>query len=85
VNAETSAVTLENNAFVINAENGQLMGPASVSVSSGTTPVTIAPNSEATITVTYTSSSPSLLPGNYYVKFTTTSGYTIQSPTVYVS
>jgi uncharacterized protein affecting Mg2+/Co2+ transport len=81
-NAGTSAVTLETNAFVINASNGQLMGPASVSVSGGTTPVTIAPNSEATITVTYSSALPA---GNYYVKFTTTSGYTIQSPTVYVS
>ena len=86
-NAGTSAVTIETNALVINASNGQLMGPASVTVtvSGKTTQGTIPPNSEATITVTYTSSSPSLSPGNYYVKFTTTSGYTIQSPTVYVS
>jgi hypothetical protein len=33
----------------------------------------------------YNSSTTPLPPGNYYVKFTTTSGYTIQSPTVYVS
>ena len=81
-NLGTTGVTFETNALLINAENGQLAGPASVSVSGATTQGTIAPNSEATITVTYSTALPA---GNYYVKFTTTSGYTIQSPTVYVS
>jgi len=85
-NAGTSAVTLETNALVINASNGQSIGIAEVYTGpyGGTTPVTIAPNSESTFTAIYLSSS-ALPAGNYYVKFTTTSGYTIQSPTVYVS
>ena len=81
-NLGTTGVTLETNALVINANNGQSIG--TVSVNGGTTPLTIAPNSESTFTVIY-NSSPTLSPGNYYIKFTTTSGYTIQSPTVYVS
>ena len=86
-NAGTSAVTLETNALVINASNGQSIGIAKVYTGpyGGTTPVTIAPNSELTFTAMYNFSTSPLPAGNYYVKFTTTSGYTIQSPTVYVS
>ena len=47
--------------------------------------VTIAPNSELTFTAMYNFSTTPLPAGSYYVKFKTTSGYTIQSPTVYVS
>ena len=85
-NLGSSAVILETKALVINASNGQVIGTVYVYTGpyGGTTPVTIAPNSESTFTAWYSSSS-SLPPGNYYVKFTTTSGYTIQSPTVYVS
>jgi len=85
-NAGTSAVTIETNALVINASNGQLVGTVYVYTGPNgvITPVTIAPNSEATITAMYNYTS-LLEAGNYYVKFTTTSGYTIQSPTVYVS
>ena len=84
-NAGTSAVTLETNALLINAGNGQSIGIAYVYTgpNGGKTPVTIAPNSESTFTALYNQTT--LSPGNYYVKFTTTSGYTIQSPTVYVS
>ena len=82
-NLGTTGVTFETNALLINASNGQSIRP--VPVNGGTTPVTIAPNSEATITAMYNFSTTPLPPGNYYVKFTTTSGYTIQSPTVYVS
>ena len=84
-NAGTSAVTLETNALVINASNGQSMGIAKVytGANSKTTPVTIAPNSELTFYALYKKTT--LSSGNYYIKFTTTSGYTIQSPTVYVS
>ena len=85
-NAGTSAVTLETNALVINASNGQSIGIAEVytGAKNKITPVTIAPNSELTFYALYSPSSP-LPAGNYYIKFTTTSGYTIQSPTVYVS
>ena len=84
-NLGSPAVILETNALVINASNGQLIGTANVYTgpNGGTTPVTIAPNSESTFTAMYTQTA--LPPGNYYIKFTTTSGYTIQSPTVYVS
>nr|NAY81561.1 hypothetical protein [Nitrososphaerota archaeon] len=86
-NAGMSAVTLETNALVINASNGQSIGIAKVYTGPNgvITPVTIAPNSEATFTAMYNFSTSPLPAGNYYVKFTTTSGYTIQSPTVYVS
>jgi len=86
-NAGTSAVTLETNALVINASNGQSIGIAEVytGANGGITPVTITPNSESTFTAIYKTSTSALPAGNYYVKFTTTSGYTIQSPTVYVS
>jgi len=84
-NAGTSAVTLETNALVINASNGQSIGIAKVStVPTGTTPVTIAPNNELTFCAIFDNSS-ALPAGNYFVKFTTTSGYTIQSPTLYFS
>ena len=86
-NLGTAGVTIETNALVINASNGQSIGSAEVYVYTGSkriTPVTIAPNSELTFCALYSSGS-QLPAGNYYIKFTTTSGYTIQSPTVYVS
>jgi len=84
-NLGTTGVTLETNALVINAENGQSIGIASVStVPTGTTPVTIAPNNELTFCAIFDNGS-ALPAGNYYIKFTTTSGYTIQSPTLYFS
>jgi flagellin-like protein len=85
-NLGTTGVTLETNGLLINASNGQLVGTVYVYTgpNGGTTPVTIAPNSEATFTAMYNYTS-LLEAGNYYIKFTTTSGYTIQSPTVYVS
>jgi len=83
-NLGTTGVTLETNGLLINANNGQSIGNAKVSVPTGTTPVTIAPNNELTFCAIFDNSSP-LPAGNYYVKFTTTSGYTIQSPTVYIS
>ena len=83
-NLGTTGVTLETNALVINASNGQSIGIAKVSFPTGTTPVTIAPNNELTFCAIFDNSS-ALPAGNYYVKFTTTSGYTIQSPTLYFS
>ncbi|MFP3214271.1 MAG: hypothetical protein RXR18_03560, partial [Nitrososphaeria archaeon] len=67
--------------------NGQVIGTVYVYTgpNGGTTPVMIAPNSESTFTAMYNFSTTPLPAGNYYVEFTTTSGYTIQSPTVYVS
>lgn len=86
-NLGTAGVTIETNALVINASNGQVIGTAKVYTGPNgvITPVTIAPNSESTFTAMYNFSTSPLPAGNYYVKFTTTSGYTIQSPTVYVS
>ena len=86
-NLGTAGVTIETNALVINASNGQSKGIAKVYTGPNgvITPVTIAPNSELTFTAMYNFSNNPLPAGNYYVKFTTTSGYTIKSPTVYVS
>ena len=84
-NLGTTGVTIETNALVINASNGQSIGIANVyTVPTQTTPVTIAPNNELTFCAIFSNSS-AFPAGNYYVKFTTTSGYTIQSPTVYFS
>jgi len=84
-NLGTTGVTIETNALLINANNGQSIGNVYVNTgpNGGTTPLTIAPNSQSTFTALYNKTT--LSPGNYYIKFTTTSGYTIQSPTVYVS
>ena len=87
-NLGTTCVTLQKTAYIMSATNNQFIGLGEVTIVTSTgsalNSYTISPNSVVTINVTYINST-SMLQGNYYVKITTTSGYTIQSPTVYVS
>jgi len=76
-------------AYLINASNNQLYSVVSLMPKKGITPlssVTIAPNQLLVLnvsTLSYTKTSPP--PGSYYVKFITSTGYNIISPTVYAS
>ncbi|MGC9211585.1 MAG: archaellin/type IV pilin N-terminal domain-containing protein [Nitrososphaeria archaeon] len=81
-NDGTTAVTFQSSASLINASSGIVVGIATVFPNNPSSSLTVPPNSIIYISVKYSNSPPA---GNYYVKFTTTSGYTIQSPTVYVS
>mgnify|MGYP001773464975 CR=1 FL=1 len=75
-NAGTQAVTLQSSAVTVNSNN-----PSQTFTETVYGSLTLTPNQQTTIKV----SNSGLTQGNYYVKFVTTSGYTIQSPTVYVS
>ena len=80
-------------AYLINASNNQLYSVVSLMPTTGVPPttkplssVTIAPNQLLVLNVStliYTKTSPP--PGSYYVKFITSTGYNIISPTVYAS
>jgi flagellin-like protein len=84
LNAGSNPITITK-AYIINASNNQLINVANIETGKyGGTPgsVTIAPNQIMLVNVTATNT---IQPGNYYVKLTTSNGFTITSPTVYVS
>ena len=72
-------------AYIINASSNQVFSVAYIMTGTyGGTPgsVTIAPNQIVLVNVSTMNALPS---GSYYVKFATSNGYSITSPTVYVS
>jgi flagellin-like protein len=88
-NAGSNPLTITK-AYIINASNNQLIYVANIETGQhGGTPgsVTIAPNQIMLLNVSINElplNSP-LPSGNYYVKFTTSNGFSITSPTVYAS
>ena len=83
-NAGSNPLTITK-ADIINASNNQLIYIASIETGQygGTSgSVTIAPNQIMLVNVTATNI---IQPGNYYVKFATSNGFSFTSPTVYVS
>jgi len=83
-NAGSNPLTITK-AYIINASNNQLFSVANIATGKyGGTPgsVTIAPNQIMLVNVSTTIPIP---PGNYYVKFATSNGFSFTSPTVYVS
>jgi len=83
-NAGSNPLTITK-AYIINASNNQLFSVANITTGLyGHTPgsVTIAPNQIMLVNVSTTNT---IQPGNYYVKFATSNGFSFTSPTVYVS
>jgi archaeal flagellin N-terminal-like domain len=88
-NAGSTPFTITK-AYILNATNNQLIYVANIETGKyGGTPgsVTIAPNQIMLVNVSigelpYNSPLPS---GNYYVKFSTSNGFSFTSPTIYVS
>jgi len=83
-NAGSNPLTITK-AYIINASNNQLFSVAYIATGRyGGRPgsVTIAPNQIMLVNV---STSTPIQPGNYYVKFATSNGFSFTSPTVYVS
>ena len=91
-NTGSTPITITK-AYLINASNNQLYSVVSLMPKTGvppkTTPlssVTIEPNQIMVLNVSSTSFSGNIPPpGSYYVKFITSNGYSIISPTVYAS
>jgi len=84
-NVGSTSVIFESQAIIVNASNGQSIGLATIYFGSNgeSTLLIINPNQAQTVIAFFSSSS--LPAGDYYVKFFTTTGYTIQSPTFYAS
>ena len=85
-NTGSTPITITK-AYLINASNNQLYSVVSLMPTSGETPlssVTIAPNQIMVLNVS-TLSTTTPPPGSYYVKFITSTSYSIISPTVYAS
>ncbi|MFP3130798.1 MAG: archaellin/type IV pilin N-terminal domain-containing protein [Nitrososphaeria archaeon] len=83
-NAGSTPLTITK-AYIINATNNQLISVANIETGKyGGTPgsVTIAPNQIMLVNVSTTNTLPS---GSYYVRFATSNGYSLTSPTAYVS
>jgi len=85
-NVGSNPITITK-AYIINATNNQLFSVANIYTghlgAKLATSVTIAPNQIMLVNVTATTTT--IQPGNYYVKFTTSNGFSFTSPTVYVS
>ncbi|MGC9208605.1 MAG: archaellin/type IV pilin N-terminal domain-containing protein [Nitrososphaeria archaeon] len=81
-NFGTSPVTFVNNSYVYSSD-GTYVGTYSLSSPS----LTVSPNSVVKFTINVTGTNSRGLPSghSYYVELTTTTGYTINSPTFYVS
>jgi archaeal flagellin N-terminal-like domain len=80
-NAGSTPLTITK-AYIINATNNQLISVANIETGKyGGTPgsVTIAPNQIMLVNVSTTNTLP---PGSYYVRFATSNGYSLTSPTV---
>jgi|GEM_PF-973207 len=83
-NAGSTPLTITK-AYIINATNNQLISVANIETGKyGSTPgsVTIAPNQIMLVNVSTTNTLP---PGSYYVRFATSNGYSLTSPTVFES
>jgi len=84
-NAGSNPLTITK-AYIINASNNQLFSVAYIYTghlgAKQATSVTIAPNQIMLVNVSATNP---IQPGNYYVKFATSNGFSFTSPTVYVS
>ncbi|MGC8568997.1 MAG: archaellin/type IV pilin N-terminal domain-containing protein [Nitrososphaeria archaeon] len=83
-NFGTSPVTFVQNAYVYSSD-GTYLGTYTLSPYSSSS-YTVLPNSVVEFTISSSSSNLNLQKGySYYVELTTTTGYTINSPTFYVS
>jgi len=83
-NAGSTPFTITK-AYIINATNNQLIYVPNIytgKYGGKAGSVTIAPNQIMLVNVSTTTR---ILPGNYYVKFSTSNGFSFTSPTVYVS
>ena len=83
-NAGSTPLTITK-AYIINVTNNQLISVANIETGKyGSTPgsVTIAPNQIMLVNVSTTNTLP---PGSYYVRFATSNGYSLTSPTVFES
>ena len=83
-NAGSNPLTITK-AYIINASNNQLFSVANIYTGHlggiQATSVTIAPNQIMLVNVSITK----IPPGNYYVKFSTSNGFSFTSPTIYAS